>query len=177
MDGVPVGDELYQADVADDAKSRLSIRSATDADVILFYRLRRAVAGVPGATSELTPVTWEEHITWFTDRVAEIAQHRWFVGEVNGQPIGIVRLDQYPLYTAGVPLTFEWRVSLIIDPREQRKGYGMALLFMVPKPETGRITALIHPLNKASQRTFTRAGYIEVGRDRAHREGWLIYEC
>ena len=64
-------------------------------------------------------------------------------------------------------------IPLHLDPREQRKGYGTSLLIAAPKPECGRIVARIHPLNKASKRTFTRAGFVNVGSERAH---WLIYE-
>lgn len=131
-----------------------TLRRATIHDALLFYALRLDPETRRFTPAFDAPLTLEEHVTWFADRVWT---SQWYVAERDGQPAGIVRLD------TGRDNTDRNYVSVIVAPSMRGRGIGLAILQELAAITPGPRYACIHHLNAPSVRVFERAGYEYTG--------------
>ena len=130
------------------------LRRATIYDALLFYALRLESETRRFTPAFDAPLSLEDHVTWFADRVWTAA---WYVAEQDGQPVGIVRLD------TGRDHTDRSYVSIIVAPSVRGRGIGLAMLQELTQLTPGPRYACIHQLNAPSVRVFEQAGYTYTG--------------
>ncbi len=159
--------------------STVTIRPATDADAVLFWRLWTDIETQRFTNTPRLDLPWEEHLHWFARQID--GGGAFVIEEEEGpvddysvlpglpcvkRPVGIVRFDD-----DGGDL---W-VSIVLDPATRGRHIGRRALNQVAVLSPGRRTpgiwARIHRLNAPSIRAFEAAGYV---CDRADGV-WLIY--
>lgn len=106
-----------------------------------------------------------EHEAWFS-RAMESPGTRIWIGEVDGQSVGMVRID----VEAAVG-----EVSIAVAAAQRGRGVGTALLKRLedvvgPHPQVDRLCAVIDHENSASVRAFRAAGF----GDDTERDGRLV---
>lgn len=141
----------------------MTLRHVEDRDALPFYRWWTHVETTRLFVTPKADLSWQDHLTWF---VANFGSPWWLVGEVDGQPVGAVRIDPGESGDAG------W-ISIVVAPEHRGKGYGQAMLHAIGTQYGGSILARVHELNAPSLRAFARAGYEEIGRDGV----WRILRC
>jgi RimJ/RimL family protein N-acetyltransferase len=124
--------------------SRFVLECRNDPEAVRYSGSGRAVAD-------------DEHAAWFTRRLDQPASPLW-IGEVDGRPVGNVRLD----VDDAVPDNGE--VGIAVHPAARGAGHGRALLaaMLDELRRTGgpaHIVARVHRENVASLRLFRRAGF------------------
>lgn len=130
-----------------------TLRRATIHDALLFYALRLDPETRRFTPAFDAPLSFDGHIAWFAARVWDAA---WYVAERNGQPVGIVRLDDGD--------RGRW-VSIIVAPNARGRGVGLEMLRALAAVESGPFFARVHQLNTPSLRVFEKAGYGRVRGD------------
>lgn len=101
------------------------------------------------------PIAWEEHLSWFK-RVVEDPASALLIGEIDGQPVGVLRFD---------PLGERVRISIYLDPERHGQGIGSALIdagtrwLAAERPQVRQVIAEVMPSNTASRKVFAEAGY------------------
>lgn len=137
-------------------KSEVQLRPAVIADCEAIYLWRNAPE-VRVHFFDPEPILWEDHQHWFS-RVLENPDRILLIGEVNGQPVGVVRYDLNES---------EATVSVYLVPDQLGQGYGVQLLraadqwLLKTRPDIRCVKAEILPGNKASKQAFVAAGYVE----------------
>ncbi len=134
----------------------IRLRRAREGDCRLLWEWRNDPK-VLAASFSSEPVTWTRHIDWFESRMTN--PNCILLVAVNSEdiPVGQVRLDV---------LDNEIRFSISVDREFRGKGYGSEMIRLA-RPEAlsisnGRlISAYVKPDNKASLRSFGKAGFKE----------------
>ena len=132
-------------------------RTATleDASVLLTWR------NDPNAREfsvHFDPIPTDEHIRWYSARLARVRLEPFFMFVVNREAVGMSRLD----ITA--EFTDKYEISILVDPNQQSKGIGTKIIEMTCEsffklhPDKS-IIARVHKQNFTSQRLFIRAGF------------------
>ena len=140
-------------------RAHLRLRRATIRDANFFYRVRMQA----GETSPVFGVSLPEHRRWFCDRVLK---SKWFVavlGRGRRVRIGYVRIDEAEANALVI--------SIAIDVRWRRRGYGSRILSMVSYPDERPVIATIHKDNTPSLEAFEKAGYVQTETSGV----WRIY--
>ena len=137
----------------------VTLRRVRDADAFMLYRWWRHVE-----TTRFNPVphpalTWDEHVEWF---ISNYGNPFWFVGESDGEAVGVVRLDDAS--------DGRW-ISIAVAPEHRGRGHGRDLIRLATNRMAG-VLAKIHELNVASRKAFEAAGYRQIRAERP----WLVYE-
>jgi spore coat polysaccharide biosynthesis protein SpsF len=96
----------------------------------------------------------QRHAEWFAHRLAQAGQPFW-IGELDGAPIGTVRLD----VRGGVG-----EVAIAVHPRHRGAGHGTTLLRalleqVAAEQQVTSLVARVHPDNVASMRAFAGVGF------------------
>ena len=134
-------------------KQGLSFRRAQMEDCDLLWEwanepVVRAASFSPG------PIRWEEHVAWFTSRLAD-PNHIFYLALVGATGIGQIRYQlEGQKATVSVSLASPWR----------SRGYGSEVIRQASRQifettDTKRIVAYIKPENVASVQAFVRAGF------------------
>jgi spore coat polysaccharide biosynthesis protein SpsF (cytidylyltransferase family)/RimJ/RimL family protein N-acetyltransferase len=134
----------------------LALRPAYAHDAMFVLECRRDHDAVRFSVSGCA-ITPEEHERWFTARLHQPGNPMW-VGEVDGAPVGTVRLDVH----AGVA-----EVAIAVAPSARGRGFGRGLLVALldhvrADQQVVDLVARIHPENLASMRAFRRVGFENV---------------
>lgn len=90
-------------------------------------------------------IEWDEHCEW-------LLTHDPFVGEVDGKPVGTVRIDGNV-------------ISVTVDPLHRGHGYGMRMIRQATATSTGEVHAYVKAKNEASIRSFAASGYRVIGTE------------
>jgi RimJ/RimL family protein N-acetyltransferase len=148
-------------------RPRVKLRQARDEDMDRLREWRNDPEAVRFSVSG-TPVTAEEHATWFATRRRDPAARIW-IAEEEGSPVGQVRLD----VEDGVG-----SVSIAIAPAHRRRGVGSSVLRAVLEaaandPKIQTLRALTHPDNLPSRRAFERVGFRTEGTT---NRGFIVLE-
>jgi spore coat polysaccharide biosynthesis protein SpsF len=142
-------------------RGELWLRPARTTDSEPLFAWRNASDAVRWSTTGRA-VERCEHDVWFPGVLASAGRRIW-IGEVDGTPVGMVRVD----VAAAIGT-----VSVAVDPARRGHGVGGGLLRAVQRELLGdcqvlELRALVHPANAASTRSFERAGFVETGIDPA----------
>lgn len=134
--------------------SMIALRVARPSDAVLFFDWRNdSLARKMSFNSD--PIDWRTHRQWFERRLNE-GSSRLFVAEVQGLPIGQVRLD----YESD-----SITLSYALDPLVRGKGWSRQLILMAlsnPAIERDRrVVAHVRVDNEASSKIFRSLGWKE----------------
>lgn len=152
----------------------VTLRKADWDDRHFLFDLRNE-PGVRGASFNRRPIALAEHERWFKKRLGE-RECVFFVAERSGTPIGSIRFD--------VVSDTDADVNVAVSPSVRGRGYGRfviragTLQFLTERPSIRSVRAYIKPDNRASVRSFTRAGYKNCGVSsvKGHSGIVLIFE-
>lgn len=106
------------------------------------------------------PVEPDEHDRWLARRLVDPGTRIW-IGEVDGEPVGEVRVD----VREGVG-----EVDVAVAPEHRGRGHARALLAGMEEEMLGdyqvrELVARVHPGNEPSARAFRAAGFVESDPD------------
>ncbi len=130
------------------------IRPATagDSRSIFEWRNHPDIRAVSRSTDE---ICWESHENWFAS-VLDDPERMLLIGEINGQPLGVVRFD---IHNSGAD------VSIYLVPRNKTQGRGRDLLrsaeqwFVRVRPEIQLLRAEVLGANERSHGLFLADGF------------------
>lgn len=153
------GDLFLRPATPEDSDSLLAWRNAPDA--VQWSATGRALGRC-------------EHEAWLSQVLGNAGRRIW-VGEVDGVPIGMVRVDVEQAIGPGVGI-----VSVAVDAARRGHGAGAGLLRGLKRELLGdcqvlELRALVHPANAGSVRIFERGGFVECGIDPA--TGFITQTC
>jgi len=137
--------------------NRISLRVATRADCRRLWVWRNDVAAREGSfDSEAIP--YEIHEKWFAGKIDDPCTHLLIVINDRGLEVGYVRFDVGPGTAT---------ISVAIDSRERRKGYGLLAIkrgveHIFQHASVSRVVAQIRRENLGSALAFRRAGFRPV---------------
>jgi UDP-2,4-diacetamido-2,4,6-trideoxy-beta-L-altropyranose hydrolase len=152
---------------------RLRLRKATAADRELLWRwANQPEVRARSFNSEYIP--WDTHVAWFEKKTSDPGCHIFIALDRDDTPLGQVRFDtcQAEVVEIGASICDNFR----------GKGYGAPLLrsavaelFKTTAAQT--VLAHIKPENKASIRTFEKAGFRPNGTGMVSGFASLEYVC
>jgi RimJ/RimL family protein N-acetyltransferase len=114
------------------------------------------------ASRNVEHIPWAVHTAWIEHVLAGGLgaltgdRTRLMVAEVDGKPIGTVRIDHHNA-------TGEDEISWTIAPAERGKGYATEMVKLAIARHGGRLVADIKPGNKASLQVARKSGFSKVG--------------
>lgn len=133
----------------------LLVRPAEPADAHDLWRWRNDPVA-RAASRNPDPVPFADHQAWFARALADPAR-TILIGEIDGSPVGMVRLD------AGSDGA---EVSIALDPERRGAGLGGALMRVgLARSGARTFTAVLRADNAASRRLFAGAGFRQVAAD------------
>jgi UDP-2,4-diacetamido-2,4,6-trideoxy-beta-L-altropyranose hydrolase len=138
-------------------KHSLSFRQAQMEDRDLLWEWANEPV-VRAASFSSGPIRWEEHVAWFTSRLAD-PNHIF-----NLALVGTTRIGQIRCQLEGQKAT----ISVSLAPPWRSRGYGSEVIRQASRlvfetTDTNRIVAYIKPENAASVQAFARAGFQHKG--------------
>jgi UDP-2,4-diacetamido-2,4,6-trideoxy-beta-L-altropyranose hydrolase len=107
-------------------------------------------------------IPWENHVTWFSKKMADPNCHLYVILNENSTAIGQVRFD--------IQRKGEAIVSISIAKDKRGHGYGTEALKLALKelvksvPELRQVKAYVKIANTSSIRIFQRAGFAKEGK-------------
>ncbi len=130
-----------------------AIRPAAAEDCEQLWSWRNE-ADVRDASLDPSVIPWDTHCSWF-ERVLGSADVDLLIGEIGGEPVGVVRFDRRSDVI---------RVSVYLSPQGKGQGHGPRLLLAAHEwarrqGHAGKVFAEIRPANAASVAAFEAAGY------------------
>ncbi len=140
----------------DDAEVRLDVMTHAESALLFEWQ---TLPEIRRYARNPKPPTLSEHVRWYGSRVG--SPDRIFTQVLlNNKAVGMLRLDPRD----GRKTAFE--VSILIDPRVQGRGAGLAALQLGRRlAPAADLWAYIMEENVASQRLFKAAGYNPVGEN------------
>jgi len=148
----------------------LSARMATPDDARLLWEWVND-PDVRASAFNMAPIAWEEHLAWFTRRLADANCALVIVSDETGTPVGQVRFEG-----EGATAT----VDISLAPAARGRGLsaralklGVGMLFDDPCREGVR--AWVKTANTASQKAFERAGFRRIGEKKMHGQKAVGY--
>ena len=140
--------------------NRLVLRDATFDDWRLLYRWRNDIR-VRTASRNPEPIDEQTHRDWLTSCLQD-SQRRLLIAELNGNPVGTIRVDFGPV------CELSWTVA----PEARGKGIGGRMVCDVVKTIQSPMKAVTRNDNFASQRIAVAAGFELV-----YNEGeWMTFQ-
>jgi UDP-2,4-diacetamido-2,4,6-trideoxy-beta-L-altropyranose hydrolase len=142
-----------------DEQSELSLRSALPEDIKLYWNWANDPT-VRASAFNPDPIPWEDHVTWFTNKIIDDRCRMWLLLAAD-VPIGQIRYDLRADKTAEIGF------SIAVDGRG--KGAGTTLLrytcyLAIRALNAKKLLGLVLLENRASQRAFEKAGYYSSGK-------------
>jgi UDP-2,4-diacetamido-2,4,6-trideoxy-beta-L-altropyranose hydrolase len=143
---------------ADNGDSRVLWEWANDPDV-------RA------ASFSVEPIAWNEHVSWFSNKLAD-ENCRMYIALENSEPVGQIRLDRIS----------DQEAEIDISVARERRGRGYASLLLVRAAgevfrdgSFSRLHGFVRPANQASAKAFEKASFRKTGTARVRGHEALHY--
>lgn len=128
----------------------LAVRPARQEDARQTFDWRND-PGIRAVSREKDALDWDKHLAWFESVCADPLR-QLFIGEIGGEPVGVIRFDQ----SEGE----RGEVSLYLDPSLHGLALGPSLLLAGEAASGLRtIDATVLEGNRPSQALFERCGY------------------
>jgi RimJ/RimL family protein N-acetyltransferase len=119
-------------------------REATKDDAKILFDWRNDPS-TRAVSRDMNELIWEKHVEWLSCRL-ENKNHGLYVAEVNNEPVGTIRIDDY-------------EISYTVAPSHRRKGTGEAML-IAARETFGQKVAVVKRDNIPSIIVAERAGHI-----------------
>lgn len=137
----------------------LSLRTAQMDDCSLIWEWGNDPI-IRSASFSSEPIPWDQHVTWFTNKLSDPQTLYYIALTADNKPIGQIR---YQLEKE------EAVVSVSLAPGQRSKGYGYRIIRLASQrvfndTAVNLIHAYVKQDNAASIRAFTKAGFIKNDR-------------
>lgn len=148
-------DVVYHAKI----NSNITSRKANENDMLLYFEWTNEES-VREASYHSEPIPLESHQQWFLNKIKDPKCFMMVFENHFGAPVGQVRIEKQESKNA--------LIGISNDVKYRGKGYAAVMIqmasaaFLEENPETS-ISAFIKTENKASEKAFTKAGYILEG--------------
>ena len=138
---------------------QITLRAAMLADCKRIWEWRNETATRKGSFRS-DRISYAVHKKWFEGKLKDPCTSLLIVVDDHGRDVGYVRFD-----IGGANA----EISVAIDSRERRKGYGLLAIrsgvqHILRQSPIGRVVARIRLENLRSVSTFRRAGFVPAGR-------------
>ena len=146
-------------------RTHIALREATPQDARFVWDVNNHPS-VRENSIDSDSIPWKDHKAWYAAALESDQRVLW-VGEVDGEGCGVVRMD-VEADAKGA------EISVAVRPKFRGRGIGRRLIRagserILRRTDVDRVDALIRPDNEASIRTFEAAGYRP--HDAVEREG------
>ncbi len=145
----------------------LTHRKATVNDVKLFFNWANNPA-VRKASFYSEPILWANHVTWFNKKINS-PNSLLLVFEYQNKPVGPVRID----------FDNDAIIGISIDEEYRGKGFATQMLNtacnLFWQTNNKPVFAYIKPDNKASIKSFIKAGFIYYKNDIINNTECIVY--
>jgi UDP-2,4-diacetamido-2,4,6-trideoxy-beta-L-altropyranose hydrolase len=150
-------------------EGRLRFRAAQLEDCDLVWEWANDPT-VRAASFSSDPIPWEQHVSWFSARLADL-DHLFYIVLLDTMPVGEIR---YQL--EGQDAT----VSVSLAPKWRGRGYGAEVIRRASRrvletTAANRIVAYVKPENIASMGAFVKAGFAQEGTASIRGQGALRF--
>ena len=128
------------------------IRKAKIGDLLKTYEWANEKDVIRNSINRKKKVSFEEHTLWFNNYINS-KSNNLFIGTLNNQKIGLVRIDL---------IKENYFLSYLIDKKKRNKGFGFKMLNKIIKKYKGTkktIKALVKRNNIASNLIFKKLGF------------------
>lgn len=145
-------DVVYHAKI----NSKLTFRKANEKDLMLYFEWTNDES-VRKSSYHSESISLERHQHWFLNKIKDANCFMTIFEDHLGAPVGQVRIEKYENNNA--------IIGISNDAKYRGKGYAAVMIqmasadFLVENPEA-LISAFIKTENKASEKAFTKAGYV-----------------
>lgn len=140
-------------------KDNIVLRRASMEDAELLFKWKNDKETIKNSITK-RGVTMEEHLNWL-QRVIDNPYRQLYILEIDGEPVGQLRLDIEENLTA--------EISYGLGIEHRGKGFGKILLeqaeLLVNLFGIAELTAEVLPHNMASCKLFQKLGYTEEKKD------------
>jgi len=150
--------------------SDVTLMAAAAGDARTLFELRNDPFTVQFSGSR-KPVIWEDHVKWFTERLARPQDNRLFFVRNGTETIGVLRFERRDPHAAVIGI---YLVSSVVG-----RGIGTAviragcaLIFRLWKID--RVEAHVITENERSARAFMKAGFVQTPGAASGDEGWSL---
>ena len=143
----------------------LELRSVEAKDCELLWKWANDPE-VRAASFSKEAIAWNEHVTWFSNKLAD-RNSRMFLALENGVPVGQIRLDRI---SEG-----EAEIDISVAPEQRGRGCASRMLVQAAGEafrdgSTVRLHGFILPTNRASIQAFEKAGFHLAGEADVRRQ-------
>lgn len=143
----------------------LGLRRAKATDCRLFWEWANDLT-VRAAAFNSDAIAWQTHVAWFNAHLQSDICVMYVADTDDGVPVGQARFD--------VAANGEAEVDLSLAAEWRGRGLGAEILRLAcetfRRQSSGAVVARVRPENRASVRTFEKAGFQQTGRDRSGRQ-------
>jgi RimJ/RimL family protein N-acetyltransferase len=132
----------------------VTLRRATSTDAKMVFKWRND-SDTRASSRSTRAVGWDEHSSWFTERLALLHQESLWIIMNDGTPVGNARINQYEDDDRA-------EISIVLAPDYRNRGLGReAIRQLADTVRTmGRVpVAFVRPENRRSVNTFLAAGF------------------
>jgi RimJ/RimL family protein N-acetyltransferase len=132
----------------------ITLRRAKPTDSEMMFRWRND-PDTRASSRSTRAVGWDEHSSWFTERLALLHQESLWIILNYGTPVGSARINQYEGDDRA-------EISIVLAPEHRNHGLGRdAIAQLADTVRTmGRVpVAFVRPENRRSVNTFLSAGF------------------
>ncbi|MBI4326591.1 MAG: UDP-2,4-diacetamido-2,4,6-trideoxy-beta-L-altropyranose hydrolase [Chloroflexi bacterium] len=149
----------------------LCLRSVTADDCRLVWEWANDT-GVRAASFSSEPIPWENHVAWFSARLADPDCRFWLATDTEQRPVGQVRFNM-----AGREAT----ISVSLDAGRRGKHLGALLIWLACRKlfreaPVEMINAFIKPGNAMSIRAFEKSGFEKAGAKEVKNQAALLLQ-
>lgn len=132
----------------------ITLRRAQSADAEMVFKWRNE-KDTRAASRLLRVVEWDEHVSWFTERLALLHQESLWIILNDRQPVGSARINRYEDDDRA-------EISIVLAPEHRNHGLGreaISLLATTARTMGCIPVAFVRPENRRSVNTFLAAGF------------------
>jgi UDP-2,4-diacetamido-2,4,6-trideoxy-beta-L-altropyranose hydrolase len=158
--------------VCDAMMMQFKLRRATEGDCRLLWEWANE-PGVRASAFSQQAIGWEEHVAWFTSRMADPTCTIFIAEDEHGSPLGQVRFNVKPNGTA--------EIDVSVASEFRGMGYGSRLIqcaidqYFASGHRVSGLRALIRGENGASARAFEKAGFERMANIEIHGTSAVQY--
>jgi RimJ/RimL family protein N-acetyltransferase len=132
----------------------VTLRRATSTDSQMVFGWRNEEEARAASRSS-SAVQWDDHVSWFTERLALLHRESLWIILSDGTPVGSARINRYEDDDRA-------EISIVLAPEHRNHGLGreaISLLATTARTMGCIPVAFVRPENRRSVNTFLAAGF------------------